>query len=155
MPTVGQLAPDFALKNQDGQVVRLSDFRGRRVVIFAFPKANTAGCNAQACGFRDEFPVIEAGNAVVLGISTDSPETLKKWKERLKLPYDLLSDPDMTMLSVWNAGGPSLLGLVKLPFATRSVWVIDENGQVLDAAVGIGPQASVERALKALAAHPA
>lgn len=155
MPAVGQQAPDFALKNQDGQIVRLSDFRGRRVVIFAFPKANTGGCNAQACSFRDEFPTIEAGSAVVLGVSTDSPETLKQWKARLKLPYDLLSDPDMTMLSAWNAGGMSLLGLVRLPFATRSVWVIGENGEVLDAAVGIGPQASVERALKALAAHPA
>lgn len=155
MTTIGQQAPDFTLTNQDGQAVSLSDYRGRKVVIFAFPKANTGGCNAQACSFRDEFPLIEAGSAVVLGVSTDSPQTLRQWKARLKLPYDLLSDPDMTMLSAWNAGGKTVLGLIKLPIATRSVWVLDENGVVLDAAVGIGPQASVERALKALAAQRA
>lgn len=154
MPAVGQTAPNFMLTNQDGQTVNLTDYRGKKVVIFAFPKANTGGCNAQACSFRDEFPRIEAGSAVVLGVSTDSPETLKQWKARLNLPYDLLSDPDMTMLQAWDARG-SILGLIKLPAASRSVWVLDENGVVLEAQVGIGPQASVDRALSVLAAQSA
>jgi peroxiredoxin Q/BCP len=154
MPAIGQTAPNFTLTNQDGQSVNLTDYRGKKVVIFAFPKANTGGCNAQACSFRDEFPRIEAGSAVVLGVSTDSPETLKKWKARLNLPYDLLSDPDMTMLQAWDARG-SILGLINLPAASRSVWVLDENGVVLEAQVGIGPQASVDRALSVLAAQSA
>ena len=152
MPAIGDKAPDFELTNQDGQRVRLSDYRGRKVVIFAFPKAGTAGCNAQACSFRDEFPQFDAGNAVVLGVSGDKPESLKKWKASQRLPYDLLSDPDMTMLQAWNADGKSLLGIIKLPIATRSVWVIDEDGTVIEAQVGIGPRQSVDRALAALKA---
>ena len=64
MPTIGELAPDFELQNQDGEAVRLSVYHGKRVIIFAFPKANTSGCNNQACSFRDVFPQIEAQNAV-------------------------------------------------------------------------------------------
>ncbi|MGL4649035.1 MAG: peroxiredoxin, partial [Caldilineaceae bacterium] len=73
MPHTGEIAPDFELLNQDGKRVHLSDFRGQKVVLFVFPKANTMGCNAQACGFRDEFETIQAQNAVILGISTDLP----------------------------------------------------------------------------------
>ncbi len=151
MPSVGQQAPDFTLTNQDGQRVSLSDYRGQKLVIFAFPKANTGGCNAQACSFRDQFPQFEARGTAVLGVSADTPETLKRWKARFNLPYDLLSDPMLTMLRAWNAGG-SVLGFIRLPIAARSVWVLDENGVVLAAQVGIGPQASVERALAALRA---
>lgn len=150
MPDVGVQAPDFQLLNQDGKPVRLSDFRGRKVILFAFPQAFTSGCNAQACGFRDEFPKIEARNAVVLGISPDSPETLKKWKQDKNLQYDLLSDPDHKVLNEWSAWGRSLLGLIKLPRTTRSVWVLDNNGRVIDAEVGITPAESVQRALAAI-----
>lgn len=151
MPTVGQQAPDFTLTNQDGRRVSLSDYRGKKVVIFAFPKANTGGCNTQACSFRDQFPAFEADGVVVLGVSVDVPEALKRWKARLDLPYDLLSDPEMTMLHAWNADC-SVLGLIKLPVAVRSVWVLDEQGVALEAQVGVSPQASVERALRALGA---
>ncbi len=151
MPIVGQQAPDFTLTSQDGRRVSLSDYRGKKVVIFAFPKANTGGCNVQACSFRDEFPAFEAGGAVVLGVSVDTPEALRRWKARLELPYDLLSDPEMAMLHAWNAGS-SVFGLIKLPIAIRSVWVVDEQGVTLEAQVGVSPQASVEHALRALAA---
>jgi len=144
---IGQLAPDFELSNQDGKQVKLSDYRGRKVVIFAFPKAFTSGCNNQACGFRDEFPRLETANAVVLGISGDSPETLRSWKDAKSLPYDLLSDPDHQVLAMLNAWGTSLFGIVTLPMITRSFWVIDEAGRVLDMQVGIGPLESVRRAL--------
>ena len=81
MPAIGQQAPDFELLNQEGQPQRLSDLRGRRVILFAYPKAATPGCTTQACGFRDNFPQIEAGAAVVLGISPDEPAALLKWKQ--------------------------------------------------------------------------
>ena len=87
MPVVGQPAPDFELLNQDGQPVRLSDFRGKKVVIFAYPKAGTSGCTTQACGFRDEFPRIESGNAVVLGLSPDQPKDLLKWNLEQRTYY--------------------------------------------------------------------
>ena len=150
MPTIGQAAPDFELVNQDGKTVRLSEFRGKKVVIFAFPKANTGGCNAQACAFRDELPRIQSNNAVVLGVSTDSPETLKGWKQNKKLQYDLLSDPDHKFLEAWGAWGIPLLSLIKIPMTMRSYWVIDEQGRVVAAQVGVGPTDSVEKAVKAV-----
>jgi peroxiredoxin Q/BCP len=150
MPDIGVQAPDFELTNQDGKPIKLSDYRGKKVILFAFPQAFTMGCNNQACGFRDQFPKVEAGNAVVLGISPDKPETLKSWKQEKNLQYDLLSDPDHKVLDAWSAWGMSLLGLLTLPRTTRSVWVIGENGQVIDAQVGISPSESVRRALAAI-----
>jgi len=150
MPTVGQAAPDFELLNQEGQTVRLSDYRGKRVIIFAFPKANTMGCNNQACSFRDVFPQIESRNAVVLGVSSDSVEALAGWKRRQNLQYDLLSDPDHQMLEAWDAWGFRLL-VIKLPIsATRSYWVIDEHGTLVDQQIGVRPKESVDKALAAV-----
>jgi peroxiredoxin Q/BCP len=156
IPNIGEQAPDFALPNQEGQTVRLSDFRGKKVVIFAFPQADTPGCTAQACAFRDEFPRIQADNAVVLGLSADAPEALKSWKEKRKLPYDLLSDTAHRVIEAYGAWGIPVLGLIKLPRTLRSYWVIDEAGKLIDMQIGISPQASVDQALKALnnqAAH--
>lgn len=150
MPQIGQPAPDFELANQDGKAVRLSDYRGQKVVVFVFPKANTGGCNAQACAFRDEFPRFEEANAVVLGLSADSQETLKQWKQDKNLPYDLLSDPDHTVIADWGAWGVSLLKLVNLNMINRSYWVIDENGVVVDMQVGTLPTGSVKKALEAV-----
>ena len=152
MPNVGQQAPDFELLNQEGKTVHLSDYRGKKVVIFAFPKANTGGCNAQACAFRDELPRMESNNAVVFGVSTDSVETLKDWKQNKKLTYDLLSDPKHTFLEAWGAWGIPLLSIIKIPMAMRSYWVIDEEGKVIASQVGVGPSDSVEKALKAVGA---
>jgi len=150
MPNVGQQAPDFELLNQEGKTVHLSDYRGKKVVIFAFPKANTGGCNAQACAFRDELPRMESQNAVVLGVSTDSVETLKGWKRDKKLQYDLLSDSNHKFLEAWGAWGIPVLSLIKIPMAMRSYWVIDEQGKVIASQVGVGPTDSVEKALKAV-----
>ena len=150
MPTIGEIAPDFELFNQDGHKVRLSDYRGKKVVLFAFPKANTMGCNAQACGFRDEFETIEAQNAVILGISADSLATLKTWKQNKNLPYDLVSDSDHAVLQAWGAYGMPVLGLVRIPMIQRSYWVIDEQGKIVDMKVPVSPGDSVKRALEAV-----
>jgi peroxiredoxin Q/BCP len=150
MVAIGEHAPDFALPNQNGQQVKLSHFRGQKVIIFAFPKAGTGGCTAQACGFRDTFPQFQAQNAVILGLSTDRPNELKRWHMAQKLQYDLLSDPKRAVIDEWNAGGKTLLGIVPLPTARRSYWVIDETGVIIDMKIDVGPQESVEKALKAL-----
>jgi peroxiredoxin Q/BCP len=149
MPAVGEPAPDFELPNQDGKKVRLSDYRGKKVILFAFPQAYTAGCEMQVCGFRDQFPQIEAKGAVVLGVSPDQPEKLKQWKADRGLQYDLLSDANHTMLNAWNAWGMPFLGF-KVPRTLRSYWVIDENGMVIDMQLGVLPGASVKKALAAV-----
>jgi peroxiredoxin Q/BCP len=150
MPVKGQPFPDFALPTQDGQTISLSDLRGKKVILFAFPKANTSGCTVQACGFRDSFPQVSTNNAVVLGLSPDTQKDLKKWKTKEGLPYELLSDVDKTLLTalgVWQEKsmyGKKYMGVV------RSHWVIDENGVVIDEQIKVTPEESVKRALAAL-----
>lgn len=152
MVAPGQAVPDFELPNQNNQPIRLSDYRGKYVVIFAFPKAGTAGCTMQACSFRDVFPQIEAENAVVLGLSMDTPDELKSWHNMHKLQYDLLSDPDKDVIGMLGAGDNSLFGLIPMSGAKRSYWVIDPQGTLVDMQIGVMPQSSVEKALKALRA---
>ncbi|HLV36194.1 MAG TPA: thioredoxin-dependent thiol peroxidase [Spirillospora sp.] len=151
MPAIGDQAPDFELLNQDGKTVRLSDYRGRKVILFAFPKAGTSGCTTQACGFRDEFPRIEAGTAIVLGISPDEPKALLKWKQKENLPYDLLSDPDHRVLEAWGVWGEKSMYGRKFMGVIRSHWVIDENGVIVDEQVKISPKDSVAKAVQAVA----
>jgi thioredoxin-dependent peroxiredoxin len=150
MPKIGETAPDFALINQDGKTVHLSDFRGKRVVIFAYPKAGTSGCTTQACGFRDQFPKLSANNIVVLGLSPDDPKDQLKWKQKENLPYDLLSDLDHSVLETWGAWGPKSMYGNTYEGVIRSHWVIDENGVVVDERINIKPLDSVEEAVKTL-----
>ena len=147
MPNIGEVAPDFELLNQDGQPVKLSDFRGRKVVLFAYPKAGTPGCTTQACGFREEFPKLTAANVVVLGISADTPKDQLKWKQAENLPYDLLSDPDHAVLEAWGAWGEKSMYGKKYLGIIRSHWVLDEQGRVIDTQLGISPKDSVEQAV--------
>ena len=151
MPAVGEQAPDFTLLNQNGESVKLSDYRGQRVLLFAYPKAGTPGCTTQACGFRDNFAQIETANAVVLGLSPDEPAALAKWIEEESLQYDLLSDPDHAVLEAWEAWGERSMYGNKYMGVIRSHWIIGEDGTVLDAQVKISPKKSIEKALRFLA----
>jgi thioredoxin-dependent peroxiredoxin len=148
MPKVGEAAPDFELKNQDDKTVRLSDFHGKTVVMFAYPKADTPGCTTQACGFRDHFPQLEAKGVVVLGISPDVPKDLAAWKAKQKLPYDLLSDPEHKTLESWGVWGEKSMYGKKYMGVTRSHWVIDEHGVVIEESLSISPKDSVANAVK-------
>lgn len=150
MPVVGEKAPDFALKNQNGETVRLSDYLGQKVLLFAYPKAGTSGCTTQACGLRDNFPQFEGVNATVLGLSPDEPAALLKWQADENLPYDLLSDPDHEVLEAWGAWGEKSMYGKKYMGVIRSHWVIDEDGVVADEQVKISPKNSIEQAVKFL-----
>lgn len=154
MVSIGDVAPNFELPNQDGKLIRLSDLRGRPVVIFAFPAAGTLGCTMQACSFRDAFPQIEGASGVVLGVSADTQADLKAWKQRQKLPYDLMSDPEHVFLDAYGAWGRSVFGLVTLKMIVRSYWVIDAAGRIADLEINTGATNSITKALKALNALP-
>lgn len=148
MPAKGETAPDFELLNQDEKPVKLSDFKGKKVILFAFPRAATSGCTTQACGFRDEMPRIEADNTVVLGISDDPPAKLKAWQEAENLNFDLLSDPDHATLEAWGAWGEKSMYGKKFMGTVRSHWVIGTDGVVLDEQIKVSPKKSIELAVK-------
>lgn len=150
MIKVGDKAPDFELLNAEEKTVKISDFQGKRIVLFFYPKAGTSGCTTQACGFRDNFPQIEAAEATVIGVSPDEPAALAKWKAKEKLPYTLLSDPDHKVADaygVWGEKkmyGKSYMGII------RSHFVIDAEGVIEDVQFKVSPQNSISRALAQL-----
>ena len=151
MIRIGDPAPDFSLPNQDGETVSLSGLRGRKVLLFAYPKANTGGCTKQACGFRDAMPQIDAANAVVLGISPDSPKKLSNWKAKESLPYDLLSDPEHEVLDAFGAWGEKSMYGKTYRGVIRSHFVIDEEGVLVDIQHKVSPAKSVETGVAFLA----
>ncbi len=151
MLQLGKQAPDFQLRNQDGEIIRLRDLRGKKVVIFAFPKAKSINCTRQACAFRDEFPRIDTENAVILGVGVDSLEALREWRQNHNLPYDLLQDADHRMLEKWGAWGVfDVKNLLGFPPVKRSYWIVDENGALIDMHIGVTDKQSVQLALQTL-----
>ena len=150
MPAIGETAPDFELLNQDGETVKLSDYRGQKVLLFAYPKAGTSGCTTQACGLRDAFPQFKDVNATVLGISPDQPDALKKWQDDENLPYDLVSDPDHKILEQWGAWGERSMYGKKYMGVIRSHWVIDADGKIIDEQLKISPKNSIKLGVKVL-----
>ncbi len=150
MVHVGDMAPDFALASDEGKTIKLADLRGKQVVLFFYPKAGTSGCTTQACGFRDSFPVIEAANATVLGISPDEPAKLAKWKAKENLPYTLLSDPDHAVAEAYGVWGEKKMYGNTYMGIIRSHFVIDAEGTLADAQVKISPKDSVAKAVKFL-----
>ena len=148
MPSIGEMAPDFELLNQDGEPTKLSDFRGQTVILFAFPRAATPGCTTQACGLRDNWPLFETNNATVIGISRDEPEALRKWKDDENLPYTLVSDPEHEVLEAWGAWGERNMYGKKYMGIIRSHWVIGADGVIIDEQIKISPKKSIELAVK-------
>ena len=153
MLQVGDLAPDFELLTDENQPLRLSDLRGRRVVLFFYPRADTPGCTAQACGFRDRLPVIEAGNATVLGLSPDLPEALAKWRAKEKLPYNLLSDPNHEVADAFGAWGEKSSYGRTYEGILRGHAIIGVDGRIEDLRVRIKPDESVQAAVEFLGSH--
>ncbi|MGD0575634.1 MAG: peroxiredoxin [Anaerolineales bacterium] len=148
---VGQPAPDFALASDLGGIVRLSDFLGKRVVLYFYPKDNTPGCTKQACGFRDAYSELQGHNAVVIGVSPDGSSSHTKFRTDFDLPFHLLSDPDHKVAEAYGAWGPRAFAGKKHMGIIRSHFILDEAGRVVDAQIGISPEKSVELALASLA----
>lgn len=145
---IGDAAPDFALTSDQGTTVRLSDFRGKRVVLYFYPKDDTSGCTTQACGFRDAYPQIEEKNAVVLGISPDDAKSHQKFKTKYDLPFLLLVDGDHAVADAYGVWGEKSMYGRKYMGILRSHFVIDENGHLADVQVKVSPQDSVKLALE-------
>ena len=119
---VGDQAPSFELKDQDKKFHKLSDYFGQKIVLYYFPKADTPGWTIQACGFRDIYDKYKKSDIVVFGISYDSPRSLKKFKMKWKLPFNLLSDSKKEVAVKYGANSPL--------WTKRITFVIDENGKI-------------------------
>ena len=146
----GDKAPDFKLQSDADETVSLKDFKGRKVVLYFYPKDNTPGCTREAQDFRDAMPQIQARNAVVLGVSKDSVKAHQKFKAQQCLPFTLLSDPDGTVISAYDAWkkksmyGKTFMGI------ERSTVIIDAQGRVLKHFTKVKVQGHVEEVLAAL-----
>ena len=150
MISPGDIAPDFELLNSEREPVRLSENRGKRVVVYFYPKAGTSSCTTQARGFRDNIDRIEASNGIVMAISPDEPEALARWKKKEEIPFLLLSDPDHQVAELYGVWGEKSLYGKKYMGLIRSSFLIDEKGKIEAAWYKISPKKTVPEALKAL-----
>src|SRR5262245_25028917 len=146
----GDAAPDFEATTDAGQTVQLKDFRGRKVILYFYPKDNTPGCTTQACGFRDRYPEVQAKDAVVLGVSPDGQASHQKFRSKFELPFTLLVAADQAIAERYGVWGEKSMYGKKYMGIIRSHFVIDESGKILDAQVKISPADSVEQAVSAL-----
>jgi peroxiredoxin Q/BCP len=146
----GKPAPDFELTSDSGERVKLSDFRGKPVVLYFYPKDDTPGCTTQARGIRDEYGQFQKRGAVVLGVSPDDEASHVKFRDKYQLPFTLLADPEHEVAEnygVWvekNFGGKKYMGI------NRSTFVIDPEGNVSKAMRGVKPDTHVEKVLAVL-----
>jgi peroxiredoxin Q/BCP len=146
----GDTAPDFEAESDAGDKVKLSDLRGKRVVLYFYPKDNTTGCTAQACAFRDSYPEIDAKNAVVLGVSPDSAKSHQGFKSKYGLPFPLLVDSDHKLSEAYGVWQEKSMYGRKYMGVVRSHFVIDEQGKVIDARYKVSAADSAKLSMQAL-----
>ena len=145
----GDKAPAFSLPDADGNTVKLSDFKGRKVIVYFYPAAMTAGCTKQACDFRDNLAELNGAGLDVIGISPDKPEKLAKFRDRDQLTFPLLSDPDRAVLTAWGAYGEKKMYGKTVQGVIRSTFVVDEKGRIAHALYNVRATGHVAR-LRAL-----
>ena len=146
----GDKAPAFALTDDAGNTVKLKDYAGQRVLLFAYPAAMTAGCTKEACDFRDSLEVFRTHGFTILGISPDKPEKLARFKERDALTYPLLSDPDKSVLTAYGAFGEKKLYGKVVTGVIRSTFVIGPKGTIEHAFTNVKATGHVAKLIKDL-----
>ena len=153
MLETGIKAPDFVLTNQDGTSVRLSDYLGKKIVLYFYPRDNTLGCTRQACAFARSYEAFKTQDVVVIGISKDSVASHQKFAQKYELPFVLLSDPELQAIQaydVWQEKknyGKVSMGVV------RSTYVIDEQGTIIKVMPKVKPDTNAEEILAFLASY--
>ncbi len=148
----GDQAPDFETINDAGEPVKLSDFRGKRVILYFYPKDNTTGCTTQACALRDSYPEITDKNAIVLGVSPDTAKSHTNFKAKYDLPFPLLVDSDHKISEAYDVWREKSMYGRKYMGVLRSHFVIDENGKVVEARYNVKAPETASLSLKALGA---
>jgi peroxiredoxin Q/BCP len=147
----GQEAPDFELTSDTGETVKLSDLRGKPVVLYFYPKDDTPGCTTQACGIRDAYGEFERAGAVVLGVSPDDERSHVKFRTKYELPFTLLADTEHAVAEQYGVWGEKKYMGKKYMGISRSTFVIDENGKVKKVFEKVTPATHADDVLAALA----
>jgi peroxiredoxin Q/BCP len=150
MAQEGSPAPDFELEADDGSTVRLSDFRGRPVVLYFYPKDDTPGCTREACEFRDAYAAFQERGAVVIGVSPDGPASHVRFKEKYGLPFVLLADPERAAAEAYGVWREKTMYGKRRMGVHRSTFVIDADGNVVRAMRGVKPDGHAAAVLAAL-----
>jgi peroxiredoxin Q/BCP len=147
----GAAAPKFSLTDQNGEKVKLTDFKGQKLLVYFYPKAGTSGCTKQACSIRDHREDLAALGVAVVGISPDMPEQQKKFDAQYGLGFPLLSDPDHEAAAAWGAWGEKSMYGRKYEGIIRSSFLVDEKGKVTHTWYNVRPADTAPKAEKALA----
>ncbi|MEL3898935.1 thioredoxin-dependent thiol peroxidase [Treponema phagedenis] len=150
MLTVGKKAPAFTLKNEDEESVKLSQFKGKKIVLYFYPRDNTSGCTTEACAFRDVYDDILDKGAVVIGISPDSESSHAKFKAKHALPFYLLADPEKEVIQKYEAWGEKSMFGKKYFGVVRSTYIIDEEGKITHVFPKVSPKNHAAEILAAL-----
>ena len=146
----GKPAPEFELRSDSGETVRLSDLRGRPVVLYFYPRDDTPGCTTEACEFRDAYDVFRDRGAEILGVSPDDVRSHEKFKTKYELPFTLLADPDHSTAEAYGVWGERSFAGKKYMGINRSTFVIDEDGNIARAMMGIKPAGHAAQVLDEL-----
>lgn len=149
MLEVGTKAPEFALPDQNGEIHSLSDYKGQKVILYFYPKDMTGGCTSQACNFRDRYPQIREKGAVILGVSKDSVASHKKFEEAHGLPFPLLADTELEVISAYDVLKPGKDGKPTKSLI-RSTYLIDEDGIIIKAFGAVKPKDNADQMLEVL-----
>lgn len=128
----GDKAPDFSLISDEGKEVSLKDLKGKKVILYFYPKDDTSGCTAEACSFRDNIKIIEKKNAVVIGVSKDNTKSHQKFKKKYELPFTLLSDENLGMIKDYDVWKEKSMYGKKYMGIERTTYIIDEKGKIKD-----------------------
>lgn len=132
MLKIGDKAPDFSLINDEGKNVTLKELKGKKVILYFYPKDDTSGCTKEACSFRDNIKIIEKKNAVVIGVSKDNTKSHQKFKKKYDLPFTLLSDENLDMLKEYDVWKEKSMYGRKYMGIERTTFIIDEKGKIQD-----------------------
>lgn len=130
MLKVGDKVPDFSAKDQDGNTINLSDYKGKKLVVFFYPKANTPGCTAEACNLRDNYKELQGEGYELLGVSADSEKKQSNFKNKYEFPFPLLADEDHTVIKTFGVWGPKKFMGREYDGIHRTTFVIDGEGKV-------------------------
>lgn len=145
---IGDNAPNFTSKDQDGNTISLSDYKGKKLVLFFYPKASTPGCTVEACNLRDNYERFQSLGYEILGVSADSEKRQSNFRNRFKFPYPLLADEDKTVINTFEVWGPKKFMGRTYDGIHRTTFVIDENGIIEDVILKVKTKAHSNQILK-------